>query len=138
MAEPLPQSRELPALSKAEWQVMKCFWRHGSLAARDVYRLLPEGHGWAYKTVKTLLSRLVAKGALDYEQIGNSYLYHAVHSREVLTREELRGFVERVLDGSLAPVLAQFIDQGQVQEGELARLRRVLDEAGRDGAGKRS
>ena len=59
-----------PSISPAEWEVMKVLWEKGELAARDIYAALPEGHGWAYKTVKTLIARLVAKGAVDYEQIG--------------------------------------------------------------------
>ena len=117
----------LPSLSNAEWEVMKTFWQSGAMAARDVFAALPEGHGWAYKTVKTLLSRLVAKGALDYEQIGNSYLYKPVYSREKLTREEMKGFIDRVLDGSLSPVLAHFIEETNLSEMEINRLKDLLD-----------
>ena len=120
-------SSALPSLSKAEWEVMKTFWQSGSMAARDVFAALPEGHGWAYKTVKTLLSRLVAKGALDYEQIGNSYLYKPVYSREKLTRQEMKGFIDRVLDGSLSPVLAHFIEETNLSEMEIIRLKDLLD-----------
>lgn len=65
----------LPSISNAEWEIMKIFWDKGPMEARDVFAAIPENHGWAYKTVKTLLSRLVAKGTLDYDLIGNSYLY---------------------------------------------------------------
>jgi len=120
----------VPSLSNAEWEVMKTFWIEGPMAARDVYNALPDGHGWAYKTVKTLLSRLVAKGALDYEQIGNSYLYRPVFSRDQLTSKEVRGFVDRVLDGSLSPILAHFIEKTELSNEELNRLRKLLDQKG--------
>ncbi len=72
----MPDPKNLPtALSPAEWEIMKVFWDLGPMAARDVYAALPRDCSWAYKTVKTLLSRLVAKEALAYDQIGNSYLY---------------------------------------------------------------
>ncbi len=84
----LDDEENLPlALSNAEWEIMKIFWDLGPLAARDVFAALPGGHGWAYKTVKTLLSRLVAKGALTYEQIGNSYLYQPAVDRQNMTRQ---------------------------------------------------
>lgn len=119
---------ELPSVSDAEWEVMNTVWDHGPLAARDVYAALPEGHGWAIKTVKTLLARLVAKGALDYEQIGNSYLYRAAYSRDQLQRKEVKGFVERVLGGSIYPLLAQFFESHEVTDEELDRLRGLLEE----------
>ena len=122
----------LPSLSPAEWEVMRPLWKQSPMAARDVFAALPEGHGWATKTVKTLLSRLVAKGALEYEQIGNSYLYRPVHSREQLARKEVRGFLARVLDGSLAPLLTRFIEDTDLSVEETERLRRLLDEKQRE------
>jgi BlaI family penicillinase repressor len=120
----------LPSVSNAEWEVLKPLWDHGPLAARDVYAALPAGHGWAIKTVKTLLARLVAKGAIAYEQVGNSYLYRALYSRDQLTREEVRGFVDRVLEGSIAPLLAHFISERKLSEEELARLRDLIEKSG--------
>ena len=117
----------VPSLSKAEWEVMKRFWENGPMAARDVYAALPEDHVWAYKTLKTLLSRLVAKGALDYEQVGNSYLYRPACSRERLTRKEVKGFVDRVLDGASAPIVAHFIEYAELSDDEIARLRKILE-----------
>ncbi len=136
MPPPGKKSQTPPAISNAEWEVIKTLWEHGSLAARDVYAALPEGHGWATKTVKTLLSRLVAKGAIGYEQIGNSYLYRAIYSREQLTRREVKGFVDRVLDGSLLPVLAHFIEERNLSEEELRRLRHLLEKNPPKGASR--
>ena len=36
---------------------MKPLWRHGPLAARDIYDKIPDTYGWAYKTVKTMLDQ---------------------------------------------------------------------------------
>jgi len=123
----------LPSVSPAEWEIMKVLWDHGAMAARDVIARLPEGHGWADKTVKTLLSRLVAKGALDYEQIGNSYLYRPACTRDEVTREEVRSFVSRVLDGSLSPVLAHFIEEQKLSDQDLKQLQQLLDKANAKG-----
>jgi BlaI family penicillinase repressor len=119
--EPIP-------LAPAEWQVMKVLWDEGPLAARDVFSRLSKDTAWAYKTVKTLLSRLVAKGALDYEQIGNSYLYRAVVAREQMTRQEVRGLLDRVVSEATAPVIAQFIDEVELSDAEIRSLKRLLDE----------
>src|SRR3954452_18480162 len=94
-------------LSPAEWDVMKILWDEGPLAARDVFARLPENRGWASKTVKTLLSRLVAKGAVAYDQIGNSYLYRAAADRQAVTRQEVRSVFQRLISEACSPVLAQ-------------------------------
>ena len=98
----MPPRDEPITLSPAEWEIMKIFWEHGPLAARDVYAQLPKKRGWAYKTVKTLLSRLVAKEALAYDQVGNSYLYRPVVDRDRMTRQEVRiAYFHSVLEAYL-------------------------------------
>lgn len=119
------------ALSPAEWEVMKVLWEQGPLAARDVFAALPHENQWAYKTVKTLLSRLVAKGALDYQQIGNSYLYRPAVQREDMTRQEVRSVFERIRGIALSPVLAHFLEEAHLSEQEIQQLRKLLEEKGR-------
>jgi BlaI family penicillinase repressor len=126
-----PKAKPIPSVANAEWEVMKVLWDHGPMLARDIYAALPPGHGWAVKTAKTLLSRLVAKGALGYVEEGNSYRYHALFTREEMTRKEVKGFVRRVLEGSLAPVLAHFIEEEELSDAELARLRALLNKPAR-------
>jgi BlaI family penicillinase repressor len=117
-----------PALSPAEWEVMKVLWDGGPMAARDVFGKLPPDHGWAYKTVKTLLSRLVAKQALTYDQIGNSYLYRAAVGRDHMTRQEVRSVFQRLISEASSPVLAQFIDEAELSDAEIRELKRRLDD----------
>jgi BlaI family penicillinase repressor len=127
--EPRTPSRpDPPSLSPAEWQVMKVFWEHGNLAARDAFALLPSELGWAYPTLKTLLSRLVAKGALGYVQVGNSYLYEPEVSRESCTVRELEEFTDRVFDGKPIPVLSRFLEATELSQDEIERLRALLEE----------
>ncbi|MBN1868163.1 BlaI/MecI/CopY family transcriptional regulator [Candidatus Sumerlaeota bacterium] len=130
------KEESLPSVSSAEWEVIETLWDNGPLAARDVFAALPAGHGWAYKTVKTLLSRLVAKGAVDYQQVGNSYLYRAVYSRDQMTHKEVKGFVERVLDGASLPILARLIEREDLSDDQIADLRRLLAEKERKSLGK--
>ena len=49
----------VPRLSEMEWEIMKPLWQHGPMAARNIYDEVPDRYGWAYKTVKTMLARLV-------------------------------------------------------------------------------
>ena len=121
------QSNEPLPLAPAEWEIMKILWDHGPLAARDVYARLPKGSAWAYKTVKTLLSRLVAKGALTYDQIGNSYLYRAAVERQQMTRQEVRSVLQRLISEAFSPVLAQFIEEADLSPAEVRELKRCLD-----------
>ena len=120
--------KPLPLLSPAEWEVMKILWDEGPLAARDVFAKLPAKRGWAYKTAKTLLSRLVAKQAVAYDQVGNSYLYRAAIDRQAATRVEVRSVFQRLISEACSPVLAHFIDEAELSDAEIRELKRRLDE----------
>ena len=124
----MSQREHPPALSPAEWEVIKTLWERGPLDARGVFAALPSGHDWAYQTVKTLLSRLVAKGAADFDQVGNSYLYRAAVARDQLTRQEVRSVFERVVGAAVSPVLAHFIDEADLTADDIRELQRILDE----------
>jgi BlaI family penicillinase repressor len=119
--------REAIRLSELEWEILKPLWEHGPLAARDVYAQVGERNGWAYKTVKTMLARLVAKGAIAYDAVGNSYLYRAAVTREAMTQNATRSFMERLFDGALRPFAVNFAES--VSDAELkvlqAELRRI-------------
>jgi len=124
-----PKRKKVPRLSEMEWEIVKPLWEKGPMAARDIYRRVPEECGWAYKTVKTMLARLVKKGVLTYTQVGNSYLYATAYSRDEITRAATGTFIERVFDGAMRPFLAHFVEHASEEElrvlrSEVARLSR--------------
>jgi predicted transcriptional regulator len=121
-------AREAPdPLAPAEWKVMKIVWELKSCAARDVYEKAGAEHGWTPSTVKTLLRRLVAKGYLTTQQVGNSFLYRP--ARPALAA--LRGAADNLLDnaaaGTVAPLLAYMVRKSKLSPEELAQLRALLD-----------
>lgn len=111
-------------LSELEWEILKPLWEHGPMAAREVYERVRDRNPWAYKTVKTMLARLVAKGALAYDEVGNSYLYRAAVTREEMTDTATRSFIARLFDGALRPFAANFA--ASVSDAELRVLQEEL------------
>jgi predicted transcriptional regulator len=93
-----------------------------------VYSAIGDDREWAFQTVKTLLSRLVAKGAVEYDQVGNSYLYRAAVPREEMTRQEVRSVFDRVVGAAVSPVLAHFIDEAELSDDDIRQLQKLLDE----------
>jgi BlaI family penicillinase repressor len=120
------RAKDLPDLSPAEWDVMKVVWDDGPLAARDVYARLKDGSARSYPTVKTLLRRIVSKGWLAYEQIGNSYLYRAAVPREKAMAAAVKDFSSRVLDGVLAPFVAYFVAHHDLTEEDIDEIEKIV------------
>ncbi|MDQ3438792.1 MAG: BlaI/MecI/CopY family transcriptional regulator [Planctomycetota bacterium] len=123
-----------PGISEAEWDVMKVVWDHEPVAASDVADRLAAERDWHPQTVKTMLTRLVGKGALAYKAEGKRYLYRARISRDACVRHESRSFLSRVFDGSVTPAVVHLLTHSNLSDDELKQLRRILD--GGDTSGK--
>ena len=116
-----------PRISEAEWEVMKVVWKGPEpLLAQDIIQTLAQSRSWSVTTVKTMLGRLVAKGALRYEQVGRSYLYSAAVGEAECRAAEANSLLERVFDGSLSPLLAHFARSRRLTTQELESLEQLL------------
>ena len=111
---------------------MKVIWEGGPQTAATVLEQLrkqdPECHP---KTCKTLLGRLVRKGALNYEEQGRAYLYRAAYAESECVAAVSESFLQRVFGGGLKPMLAHFIESRPLSPGEAKELRRMLDGRGK-------
>jgi BlaI family penicillinase repressor len=117
-----------PAISDAEWDVMQVLWHAAEpLTANDVVDRVPAKNRWNPRTVKTLLNRLVKKGALGFTAEGNRYHYFPRVTREACVRRESRSFLDRVFGGAAGPMLAHFVNEAPLSEEEIRRLRELLD-----------
>ena len=121
----------LVQISDAEWDVMEVVWAEGPCVAARVIEQLSASHPWNHRTVRTLLARLVEKGALEYEVEGPRYIYRAVVSRRECVRQEGRCFVEKVFGGNVAEMLMHFVTDASLDPDEIAELRGLLDEKAR-------
>lgn len=107
---------------------MAIVWQLKSCAARDVYQIAGEEHGWAPTTVKTYLSLLVEKGHLTATRVGNSFLYKPKSAPMKSLRAAADTLLEKVLGGTGGPLLAYMIGKSRLSAMEIADLRRLLDE----------
>ena len=119
-------------LTPAEWKVMKIVWQLKTGAARDVYELAGREHGWAASTVKTILRRLVEKGFLTYDQVGNSYLYRPARPALKSLYGAADTLLANALEGTVGPLLAYMVKRSKLSPEELNQLRALLEGASSD------
>jgi BlaI family transcriptional regulator, penicillinase repressor len=120
-------AKALPQISDAEWDVMKVLWERGRAAAQDVTEALAVERNWRPQTVKTLLNRLVKKGAVAYEEEGRRFLYRPVVSKDAVVRAETKSFLSRVFDGAVTPALVHFLKLGNLSKADVEELKRTLE-----------
>jgi len=119
-----------PRISESEWDVMKVVWRDGPCQAQVVIDALAEPNEWSASTVKTLLNRLLRKGALKHEKVGKSYVYAAAFSEAQCRAAVTESFVGRVFDGALSPLLAHFAgSRKKLSAEDIAELENLLRKA---------
>jgi predicted transcriptional regulator len=115
-------------ISEAESIVMDVLWRQQPLAAEDVVAALAESRQWQEATIKTLLNRLLNKGAITAEKDGRRYLYTPVLKREDWLIGESENLLDRLFDGRVAPLVAHFSQHRKLSRKDIAELRRLLEE----------
>jgi BlaI family penicillinase repressor len=113
-------------ISDAEWAVMEPIWAAGACTAADVIKELRATHDWNHSTIRTLLARLVEKGALTYDVDGSRYIYRAAVSRQRCVRQEARSFLEKTFSGDVAALLAHFVTDASLDADQIEQLRQLL------------
>lgn len=116
------------SISEAESVVMEVLWRHSPIATEDVMAALQPQAKWQESTVKTLLNRLLKKGAISARKDGRRYLYSPLLKRKQWVSNESVGFLNRLFDGRVAPLVAHFSQQRKLGKNDIADLKRLIQE----------
>ncbi|MFH1717711.1 MAG: BlaI/MecI/CopY family transcriptional regulator [Planctomycetota bacterium] len=124
--------KKLPRISESEWLVMRVLWSKSPLAANEVFDQLESQTKWKPKTVKTLIDRLVKKGAVRFEKEGRRYLYYPAVARAECVATERLSFVRRVYGGITKPMLAAFLEDAQLSAEDIAELKDILEQKTED------
>src|SRR3569623_3203903 len=115
-------------IAEGEYTVMEVLWEKAPLTAAEVADRVPPDREWSLATVKTMLSRLLAKGALAHEQDGRRYLYRPAIRREDYVAEESRRLIDRMFGGRLTPLVAQLAARGRLAPAAIEEIEALLKE----------
>ena len=116
-------------ISDGELEVMEVLWAAGQpLTAAEVAERIEADRGWTLATVKTMLSRLAAKGALTHREDGRRFLYSPAIKREAYVGHESRRFVEKLFGGRLSPMVARLAEEDGLDKEDIAAIEALLKE----------
>jgi BlaI family transcriptional regulator, penicillinase repressor len=117
------------AISAAESVVMQVLWlRKSPMATEDVIAALASKEKWQASTVKTLLNRLLKKGAIKAQLDGRRYLYSPLIAREQWLSDESSSLLDRLFGGRVAPLVAHFSQTRKLSKKDLADLKKLIQE----------
>ncbi|RIV87213.1 CopY family transcriptional repressor [Aurantiacibacter xanthus] len=115
-------------ISEAEHAVMEALWVRSPLSAAEVGEAVGGQRDWSLATVKTLLSRLVTKGALATEADGRRFLYTPLIERADYVGGESRRLVDRLFGGRAAPLFAHLAESEALSAQDIAEIESLLQE----------
>ena len=133
------EGRTFVSITAAESLVMRAVWAAVDAGAEGgmiegLRAELGPGQGWGEATLRTLIHRLVKKGALTSARRGANVVYRPRLRREDWVTAESQGLLDRLFGGQLAPLVAHFAKERVLDDADLDRLRRLVAELDRDAA----
>jgi BlaI family transcriptional regulator, penicillinase repressor len=119
-----------PTISEAESVILEVLWRRGTGCVEDIMSELPRDREWHESTVKTLLARLVKKGALRTVMEGRRFRYLPRIEREQWLSAETESLLDRLFGGRVAPLVAHFSKRQKLSARDIAELKKLIAELG--------
>ncbi len=116
------------AISEAESVVMDVLWNQHPLSAEEIVAALAQQQDWQEPTIKTLLNRLLKKGAVSAEPSGRRYLYAPLLQREDWLHRQSAGLLDRLFDGRVAPLVAHFGRHRKLSKKDIAELKQLIQD----------
>jgi BlaI family penicillinase repressor len=120
-------------ISEAESVVMEVLWQRSPQTAEEVVAALGQRQEWQEATIKTLLNRLLNKGAIEAQKDGRRYLYSPLLRREDWVMGESESLLARLFDGRVAPLVAHFSQHRKLSAADVAELRRLVETLEQEG-----
>ncbi|MCK7597960.1 BlaI/MecI/CopY family transcriptional regulator [Microbulbifer sp. CAU 1566] len=114
-------------VSDKEFEVLEAIWQGAPVSANEVVGRLNKKNEWHDKTVKTLLGRMVKKGAITFEREGRSYLYSPCLARQEYVQKQSAGLVERMFDGKIGDFVAGFASSKKLKPSDIEELKAFID-----------
>jgi predicted transcriptional regulator len=116
-------------LTDAELKLMDVLWEKGEATVSDVADALPKTPALAYSTVLTTLRILENKGFVRHTKDGRAFVYHPLVGREQARESAVTHLVRRFFENSPELLMLNLLDGKKVDESELRRLRKKIQEA---------
>lgn len=117
----------IPAISDAEWRVMKVLWAKSPQPAYDIIQNLAKSESWQASTIKTLLNRLYSKKVLGINRYKNLYLYYPLISEEDCLQTESESFLQRFFGGSAKTLALHFAKRDKLTIEDIQDLKNILE-----------
>ncbi|KAJ52783.1 BlaI family penicillinase repressor [Clostridium tetanomorphum] len=114
-------------ISESEWKVMTCLWKEPNLTLKQISQNLKDTK-WSYSTIRTLVTRLMEKGAIDADKSSSSnFKYFPIVQEKECKVQETKNFLTRVFNGSVSMMISTLAKQEELSPKEVAELKEIIE-----------
>ncbi|EDP68151.1 transcriptional repressor CopY [Carnobacterium sp. AT7] len=115
-------------ITDAEWEIMRVAWANESVTSREITAILENKKQWKAATIKTLIGRLVDKGALQTIKEGNKFIYSAAVTEEESMDLYTDDVLSRVCNKQSGHVISNMIAEATLSKVDIDMLKKLLEE----------
>ena len=120
--------KRMTKVSDAELEILKVIWDKEEVTSSVIIKEVEKFH-WSDNTVRTLIRRLQAKGAIKaIETDGKAFLYRPIFKKEKYRKEVIEKLLEQLYHNSVSELIWQFCEVGDVKVQELERMITYIEE----------
>lgn len=119
-------------ITDSEWEVMRVVWTRKKATSKEIIGILQEKKDWKPATTKTFIGRLVKKGALNTETVGNKFIYTAAVSEEESLKSLKAGIFNHICNTAVGKTIADLISEATLSHGDIAMIEEVLQAKKKD------
>lgn len=114
--------------TQLELEILKVLWGESPLSARDVRSRLEQDaeRSLMYSSVITMLNIMVRKGFLTRRKEGKAFLFAPKVAKQRVVGGILNDLLSRLFDGSRSALVSNLLETGDLDEAEVAELRRLI------------
>ncbi|HUG94273.1 MAG TPA: BlaI/MecI/CopY family transcriptional regulator [Planctomycetaceae bacterium] len=123
----MPRS-QTPRPTEAELEILAVLWDRGPSTVREVHDVLSRSRDVGYTSVLKLLQIMAEKGLVDRDTSERSHVYRPRHKADETQRQLVSDLLARAFGGAADKLVMQVLRSKKVSAGELAEIRRLLDE----------
>jgi predicted transcriptional regulator len=114
-------------ITDAESRIMEVLWRRSPLGAEQLIAAVRSESDWGEATVKTLINRLLKKGALGSERVEGRHAYRPLVERSAYVEAESQSLLSRLFGGEVSPLIAHFAEHRKLTAADRERLKALIE-----------
>jgi BlaI family penicillinase repressor len=122
----MPEQHELTEL---QLSILRLLWQRGEATVAELWEVLYEQRGLAQTTVATLVARLQRRGIVARRTRDRQFLYRATITEADVRHSMVSELTERLFAGDPAALVNHLIAASDMSPGDLARVRRMIENA---------